>query len=363
MLRRRLRDLTKNTPRVRVNVVKVVLLKKYKEMIKMMRQIDLRWHLRVSLLPECNLRCRYCNPEGNFEDSETLNSQEILDIVKAAVANGIVRVHWTGGEPCLTDIVSILESSKKLGMKEQIMTTNNGTLQVDRVHEMKQAGLNRVNISLDSLNPSKNKEITGRNLFSNTVKWIESACNIFDEVTKMNIVPMRDNINEIEEFIKFAQRFNGKLLLKFIELCPNNPAFYNTDIQRYHVSRQEIVGELEKIGTLKKTTAVGDNPNAEYYQVGDIGVTIIFVTMPSQNYKCGLEKCRKMRISPFGIAGSCIQQKGKQLKGISLEQKIQTIGQLIDLRNSYSDVAPVARRHFRGELGFWRFGKIKKEVS
>jgi len=329
---------------------------------QMMREVDLRWHLRVSLLPECNLRCRYCNPKGIFESSKTLNKQEILDIVKAAVVNGIVRVHWTGGEPCLTDIVSILESAKKLGMREQIMTTN-GTLQVDRVHEMKRAGLNRVNISLDSLNPSKNREITGRNFFSTTVKWIETACNVFDEATKMNIVPMRDNINEIEDFIKFAQRFNGKLLLKFIELCPNNPAFYNTDIQRYHVSRQEIVKELEKIGTLKRTIAVGDNPNAEYYQVGDTGVIIILVTMPSQNYKCGLEKCRKMRISPFGIAGSCIQQEGKQLKDLSLEQKIQGIGELIDLRNSYSDVAPVSRRHFRGEFGFWRFGKIKQEVS
>ena len=276
------------------------------------------------------------------------------------MANGIVRIHWTGGEPCLKDMVYLLGEAKKIGMIEQIMTTN-GSLKLDQIKEMKKAGLTRVNISLDSLCHEKNTEITGIDAFLNTFQWIKSALVVFDGRTKMNIVPMKDNLGEIKSFVDFAKTFNGKLLLKFIELCPNNPAFYDTNIRDFSVTREMIIKELEKIGRLKRTVAIGDNPNAEYYYVGDTGIIIILITMPSQDYKCGLDKCRKMRISPFGIAGSCIEQKGVSLKGKTLEEKIKIIGQLIRAREGYSDVFPVKRRHYRKEYGFWRFGDIDKK--
>ena len=177
----------------------------------------------------------------------------------------------------------------------------------------------------------------------------------------MNIVPMIDTIREVGNFVDFASQFNVKLMLKFIELCPNNPAFYGNDIQQFYVPRYMIIKELERFGKLKRSNAVGDNPNAEYYQIGNTGVTAILVTMPSQNYKCGLDRCRKMRISPFGIAGSCIQQKGVRLRGFSLKEKVYRINKLKEIRDSYSDIAPVTRFHFRGEFGFWRFGKLEEK--
>jgi len=193
------------------------------------------------------------------------------------------------------------------------------------------------------------------------MQWIATACEVFEKPTKINIVPMWDNIAETEDFVRLAQQFHGQLMLKFIELCPNNPAFYDTNIWDFHVPREVIIKELEKCGPLHTTSALGDNPNAEYYEIGETKVTAILVTMPSQEYKCGLGKCRKMRVSPFGVVGSCIQQKGISVKGISLANKIQTIKELIELRESYSDMPLVSRRHFRSDFGFWRFGKVSKE--
>lgn len=323
---------------------------------------DLRWHLRITLLPQCNFRCRYCNPNAEFEHAKVMNDKKIIEIVKAAVINGIVRIHWTGGEPCLKNVVALFSKAKEAGMIEQIMTTN-GSLRINEIFDMKKAGLSRVNISLDSLNVDKNQKITGRNYLFNTIKWIETACQTFDMITKMNIVPMKDNLNEIPNFIRFAQKFNGKLLLKFIELCPNNPAFYGNKIQNYHVSRNKIITELKKIGSLQRTTDIGDNPNAEYYFVGDTKVKIILITMPSQNFKCGLEACHKMRISPYGLIGSCIQQKGTDIKELPLKEKTKVIKEKMDIRHNYSDIPPVSRQHLRKDYRIWRFGVIKQETK
>jgi cyclic pyranopterin phosphate synthase len=253
----------------------------------------------------------------------------------------------------------LIERARRAGMKQQIMTTN-GTLKADSVHAMHDAGLDRVNVSLDTLNPDRFQNITGRPGFEQVCSWIHQACQTFSLVTKMNIVPMRDNLDEVPEFIRFAQQYRGKLALKFIELCPNNPAFYGKDIHEYAVSRSEIIVALERVGTLIPSQGVGDNPNAEFYIVGDTGVQVILITMPSQDFKCGRSACRKMRISPFGLAGSCIKQKGKNLLGQPLEKKIEIIRDLMLLREGYSDELPCARRHFREDYGIWRFGQLKE---
>jgi cyclic pyranopterin phosphate synthase len=328
-----------------------------------MKNNFLDWHLRVTVSPKCNFRCRYCNPDGVFQDDKILKIDEILEIVKASIENNITRVHWTGGEPCLVDINYLINESKKLGIVNQIMTTN-GSLRVSEIKKLKESGLDRVNISLDTLDHKKNKIITGKDYFKNTIQWIKASTELFDQPTKMNIVPMADNINEIPNFIRFAQNFNGKLMLKFIELCPNNPAFYKDEIKDFFISREKIIEELVKVGKLKPTKKMGDNPNAEYYQVGDTGVTIILVTMPSQNFKCGLNYCRKMRVSPYGLVGSCIQQKGENLMGKNYEEKVRIIKERINIRENLSDILPVSRYHKRTDYGIWRFGKIEsKECS
>ena len=320
------------------------------------------WHLRVTILPQCNLKCQYCNPQGVFQRSPRLNDLEILEIVAASIECGICRVHWTGGEPCIRNIVSLAQKSKDIGMIQQIMTTN-GTLRLLEIPAMKQAGINRVNISLDSLDPAKNSLITGRKYFDTTMQWIHKACQTFDMETKMNVVAMADNLDEIPSFIKFAQSFNGKLVLKFIELCPNNPAFYHDNLQDHFVTRDDIIAALTHVGVLHPTSCIGDNPNAEYYAVGTTGVKVILVTMPSQGFKCGLSKCRKLRVSPYGLAGSCLQQKGIQLMHEPYEKKVAIIRKLMSVRESYSDGAPVERKHLRLDYGFWRFGELNKQAN
>jgi molybdenum cofactor biosynthesis enzyme MoaA len=98
---------------------------------------------------------------------------------------------------------------------------------------------------------------------------------------------------------------------------------------------------------------------AEYYLVGDTGVTVVLITMPSQNFKCGLSRCHKMRVSPFGLVGSCIQQQGVNVMGLSLIEKIRVVKEAMFLRESYSDELPTSRQHFRDNYGIWRFGLLK----
>lgn len=129
------------------------------------------------------------------------------------------------------------------------------------------------------------------------------------------------------------------------------------------MTRNDIVTALARVGTLHPSDGVGDNPNAEYYVVGTTGVKIILVTMPSQDFKCGLSKCRKLRISPFGLAGSCIRQKGIQLMGKTYDEKVAIIKELLTVRESYPDVSPVERKHLRLDYGIWRFGEIPKPAN
>ncbi len=103
---------------------------------------------------------------------------------------------------------------------------------------------------------------------------------------------------------------------------------------------------------------VGDNPNAEYYLVGGTGVRVILVTMPSQGFKCGLGRCRKLRVSPYGLAGSCIQQKGLRLMGVPYDEKVSIIKELVGIREGYSDAFPAERQHLRRDYGIWRFGEV-----
>ena len=129
------------------------------------------------------------------------------------------------------------------------------------------------------------------------------------------------------------------------------------------VTRDDIIAALTHVGVLHPTSCIGDNPNAEYYAVGTTGVKVILVTMPSQGFKCGLSKCRKLRVSPYGLAGSCIQQKGIQLMHEPYEKKVAIIRKLMSVRESYSDVAPVERKHLRLDYGFWRFGELNKQAN
>jgi len=173
-------------------------------------------NLRMSVTPECNLSGIYCHREGETTPKGLLSSSEIGDVLSTAAKFDIKSVKFTGGEPLLredlVDIVDLVPDS----MESSI--TTNGILLADYAGELKEAGLSRVNISLDSLNPGTYKKITGRDRLSDVLSGIGAALEAGLTPIKLNMVMLRGiNDHELEDFYAYI-RNNRDLILQLIEL-------------------------------------------------------------------------------------------------------------------------------------------------
>jgi len=167
-------------------------------------------YLRISITDNCNLRCTYCVPDGfifkNQED-RLLSFDDIIEIVKAGSEIGITKIRLTGGEPLLRKGVEELVSRIKgvAGIKELTMTSN-GVLLKRLAKPLKNAGLDRINISLDTLNPLKYEEITRGGNILNVLAAIDEVIAVGFKDTKINTVVMPEfNGNEIEKIRQFCQ--------------------------------------------------------------------------------------------------------------------------------------------------------------
>jgi cyclic pyranopterin phosphate synthase len=173
-------------------------------------------NLRVSVTPECNLSCIYCHREGERAPQQPLSTREIGDVLSTAAKFDIRSVKFTGGEPLLredlVDIVRLVPDS----MESSI--TTNGILLADYAGELKDAGMSRVNISLDSLNPETYKKITGSGRLSDVLSGIDAALEAGLTPIKLNMVMLRGiNDHELEDFYGYI-RNNRNLILQLIEL-------------------------------------------------------------------------------------------------------------------------------------------------
>lgn len=185
-------------------------------------------NLRISLTPRCNLRCIYCHAEGEVQPQTEMTLDEISEVMETGAKFGIKSVKFTGGEPMLrSDIVGIVQAVPE-GL-ESSMTTN-GTLLADRAYELKEAGLSRVNISLDSLRPERYQEITGRACLDDALAGITAALDAGLTPVKLNMV-LLDGINddEVDDFLAFI-RGRSDHILQVIELMEFNECRYHGDV-------------------------------------------------------------------------------------------------------------------------------------
>ena len=173
-------------------------------------------NLRISVNSGCNLNCLYCHREGETKPETPLPLEDIKAILEVAGKLGIRTIKLTGGEPLLRkDIVDIVRSVPP-GI-ESSMTTN-GTLLASLAHELRDAGLSRVNISLDSLNPDTYRNITGTGLLSDVLEGIEAARDAGLTPIKINMVLLKGiNEGEIDDFIRLVSG-DRHLILQVIEL-------------------------------------------------------------------------------------------------------------------------------------------------
>jgi len=269
------------------------------------RKID---YLRISVTDRCNLRCLYCMPPEGVKPKprqEILRFEEILTIVQAALRLGINRFRLTGGEPLLRKgIVSFIKSLTLLPGVRDLSVTTNGTLLVGMGKQLWDAGVRRVNVSLDTLDPAKYTRITrGGDL---KVVW-EGVCQALELgffPVKINVVALR-NIND-GEWADFARLTRDHPLhIRFIELMPVGTSW---DLAGKHfASCGQVRSEIEKrLGELTPVKTVQGSGPAEYFHLPEAKGTIGFIHAMSSHF-CA--SCNRLRLTADGRLRPCLHDR------------------------------------------------------
>jgi GTP 3',8-cyclase len=185
-------------------------------------------NIRISLTPRCNLKCIYCHREGEIQPAAELSCEDIAEILRVAAGFGIRSVKFTGGEPLLRkDIIDIVRSVPPT--MESSMTTN-GTLLADLAQPLKDAGLKRVNVSIDSISRDTYKRITGLDQLDNVLLGMQEAVDTGLTPIKINMVVLEGiNGHEIDDFLAYI-RGNRNLVLQLIELMDFNACDHHTKL-------------------------------------------------------------------------------------------------------------------------------------
>jgi len=262
-------------------------------------------YLRVSITDRCNYRCIYCQSEKEFEfipHQEILRFEEIVEIVQEAVNLGVTKVRITGGEPLVREgIVDFIRHLRKINKLEDISLTTNGFFLPEYAEKLKDAGLNRVNISLDSLQEEKYKKITRGGSLEKALKGIDSALKAGLLPIKINTVLIRGiNDDEVEDFVRLT--LERPLNIRFIEFMPSGEEVIN-EFEDKFISVQEIKEKLIKkylLNPIKISTANGP---AKYYQIKGGQGTIGFITALSQHF---CKTCNRIRLTSEGKLRPCL---------------------------------------------------------
>lgn len=261
-------------------------------------------YLRISVTDRCNLRCIYCMPRDGISSighDEILRYEEILRIARVAVGLGVTKVRLTGGEPLIRrgilDLIAALHSLP--GISDLSMTTN-GVLLASYAERLRAAGLSRLNISLDSLDPERLRSITRGGDLTAIREGIRSARDAGFSPIKINMVVMR-GIND-DETPAFAQlTLDRPVHIRFIEFMPVGSGS-SWDRDRF-VSATEIQERIAAIGRLVEEPIAGHTGPARMYRLDKAVGRIGFITALS-NHFCS--SCNRLRLTADGKLRTCL---------------------------------------------------------
>lgn len=262
-------------------------------------------YLRVSVTDRCNLRCLYCMPKEGvslFGHDDILRYEEFLRIIRAAVGLGVAKVRVTGGEPLVRrGLLDFLSALKGIPLEDLSLTTNGILLEV-YAEKLFDAGVRRINVSLDSLDPEKYASMTrGGNLHA-VLRGIEKAFRIGFSPIKINTVALR-GFNE-DEILKIAGLTLEKpYQVRFIELMPTGRIDVNVPEQ--YLSADLIMARISAFRKLHPVDGNGgrtDGPARVYRMEGAVG-EIGFIS-PVSHHFCDL--CNRLRLTADGHLRSCL---------------------------------------------------------
>jgi len=303
-------------------------------------------YLRLSVTDRCNLRCSYCMPEdgiGKIAHSDILSYEELYLIARTAVAIGIDKIRITGGEPLVRKgIVPFLQQLATISGLGQLVLTTNGVLLEDMAADLRTAGVQRLNISLDSLNPETFRQISRCGDLARVLAGIEAA-KAHGFPIKLNMVVMRGiNDHEIPDFAALAT--TSATTVRFIEYMP---AIREHNWQRLVVPGAEILARLKEQFTLIPLEQAEMAGPARNFRIPGAPGALGVIT-PVSHHFCS--ECNRIRVTSAGLAKGCLFS-GSQLdlkpalrSGSSLVLA-RALGELVDTKPVCHQLSPEECHH------------------
>lgn len=262
-------------------------------------------YLRISVTDRCNQRCFYCMQENGlqlFKPGQILTFEEILAVSRAAAESGFRKFRLTGGEPLVRrNICDLIRRMAGIQHIEEIVMTTNGVLLTEAAAALHAAGLRRLNISLDTLNPLKYRKITKRNFFHRVMDGIACAEAAGFDPIKINVVVIRGvNDDELEAFARWSMQ-TGRIV-RFIEFMPIGSATAWRP-ERF-ISIEEMRERLERLAPLRPVGGcVSDGP-AQRLRLGSTGAEIGLIGALSSHF---CSTCNRLRLTAEGSLRPCLR--------------------------------------------------------
>ena len=259
-------------------------------------------YLRISVTDRCNLRCTYCMPREGvplMPRSEILSYEEIATVVRAAAEMGISKIRISGGEPLVRDgLVKLIAMLSRIEGVDDLSLTTNGVLLAGQAVQLAEAGLKRVNVSLDSLRRERFRDITRHDRLDDVMKGIAEAHGAGLEPVKINVVVMR-GVND-DELGDFARLSKEGWNVRFIELMPL--VSKGVELPEF-VSAKEMWQRLSSLGELEPCSVTQGNGPAKYYRFEGAKGTLGFITPVSEHF---CFRCNRLRLTADGKLLPCL---------------------------------------------------------
>ena len=279
-------------------------------------------YLRISVTDRCNLRCRYCMPEGvqDVGMKNILTFEEIWEIVKTGVSLGITHIRITGGEPLVRKgCADLIRGIRKIPGVETITMTTNGVLLGNYAKQLKEAGVDGVNISLDTLDPEEFCQITGKRELPAVLAGIRAAKDAGLPV-KLNVV----NRKELDPvpLVRYAQ--NEDLPLRFIEMMPvgYGKQYVGRSNEELREMLEKTFGTAEKLVDSEELSRMGSGP-AVYYRFSDLKVPVGFISAIHGKF---CDTCNRVRLTAEGYLKLCLcYDQGVDLRHVLREEEKENL--------------------------------------
>ncbi|WP_026102410.1 GTP 3',8-cyclase MoaA [Pleurocapsa sp. PCC 7319] len=272
-------------------------------------------YLRISLIDKCNFRCQYCMPEGSelnyVLNQELLTNAEILSLVQDVfIPLGFTKFRLTGGEPLLRPgVVELVRDLAQLPQTEDLAMTTNAFLLAKMAQPLYDAGLKRINISLDSLNPLTFDQIIGnrgKSRWQQTWSGILAAHRVGFDPLKLNVVVI-PGINDTEVLDLAALSIERSWHIRFIEFMPiGNPDLFG---KKAWIDSEELRHSIRQKWGLMESGVRGNGP-ADVFQIPHAKGTLGFI---SQMSECFCDRCNRVRLSADGWLRPCLLNETGQI--------------------------------------------------